>query len=955
MKRLSYLIISIVMILSYNVCFASETQSPLISKDINGNGIVNSSDLQRLYTHLNGTYPITDENVLKIADVNQNGEINSLDLQSLYMFLKTSGDSSSNENEDNTQTTFNLVFDTETSTIDLGEDWQKYRYKYIDDEYIYTPSQRFLTKNGHLSDSIYRDSICVMLADDLSKSQIIKTPDVFENVYYKKETKCIELGDDWNKYEYISIPSSTLYNNFNAIYTPNYRKSIDDYGVDLKEPTKNVLIEAESGDNTFNEMYVLIALKANHEAYMRISVPSINLIRYDKETASVDLGVEWKNYKFIYGGPRIAPYTPSQRVLYRNDHYYYDLSSTSTTFGGNSIRIMMSGDENQSVEIETPSVFEGITYNEEEETIDLGENWEKYLFSYSTSLEIPSYVAGDYIPTQRVLKKYGDILEESEIGLYKKLYVYIRLKTTGRVYKIILLREREVTEIPEITYDEETATIDLGKYWRKYRYSYSDISGEFGTIYEPQTQVIKRNENYITNNGSLFKGRYVHIMLKLDDSISRTIEIPEIFADVEYDEETQTLDLGTDWEKYNYTYSDRSLDSFSIEEIGELHTPTQKTLTKVSEITDENLSKAFAAKYVYVGLKADPTQYKRICTPGFVVDSFVYDAESASIDLGDDWKKLKYSNHRSELGFYGAIYTPSQRFLTRSDYAVAGNGYSFEEDYVYIFENYDSDDYAKIATPSPFTNVKYDTETKVVDLGEDFDKYYYTFNNRGNYNTEDFKFEDFHEPSQRYLTKVDMYEVADETEFSGSYVYIILKNNIKSFKRIYTPSDIPELVFDMETGTVDLGPNYKEFWYSFKNVSGEFPTSWHGVSKRKLTYIDATKSYGGNQINGKYLYVATEDLETDYKVIEIPDLFEKVTFDTETQTLDLGDDWKKYVYDCSDSAKYQPHKCFEPTSRIITKYVDGGERQNTFEGKYLYIMLEANEKSYKLIETTIEE
>lgn len=837
MKKLLYLIVLIVMILLCNVCLASEIQSSVNGKDINGNGIVNSSDLQRLYTHLNGTYPITDENTLKTADINQNGEINSSDLQSLYMFLKTSGDSNSDENEDNTQTTFNLAFDVETSTLDLGEDWQKYRYKYVNDDYIYTPSQRILTKNAHNNpNAIGGDSICIMLSDDLSKSQIIETPDVFESVYYNEETKCIELGDDWNKYTYISIPSSTLYNDYSKIYTPNYRKSIDEYGLELKNPTLNSLVEGENGDNTFNEMYVLIALKANHEVYRRISVPSMNLIRYDIETGSIDLGENWENYRFSYGPKGFGPYEPSQRTLFRNDHYYLYCTSNwyennkqppreqvnGTTFGGECIHIEVSGDSTKSIDIDTPDYFDDISYNEEEETLDLGENWEKYAIAIYDDKKLRQTVPSDYIPTKQVIKKYGDILEEGEIGLHEKLYAYVRLKTTGRVYKIILLRDCAVTEIPEITYDEETATIDLGKYWRNYQYSYSDISGEFGTIYDPQTQVIERNENYKKNDGSLFKGKYVHIILDLDEPIYRVIEIPDIFTDVLYDEETQILDLGADWEKYIYIYSDKLLDLNSHREFVE---PIQKTLTKVSEITEENLGKSFAGKYVYVLLNSAHTQYKIIYIPQFIPGSYVYDSETASVDLGKDWRNLKYS-YNDVSGDISAIYTPSQRFLTRSDYAVAGNGYSFNKDYLYILNGYDTTNYFQVEAPNPFANVKYDTETKVIDLGEDFDRYYYTCNNKRPYNVEDFNFAEFYEPEQRYISKTDGNSFGVGTEFCGSYVYVILKNNINSYKQIYTPSDIPELVFDIETGTVDLGPNYREFTYSYSDISGELPSWW---------------------------------------------------------------------------------------------------------------------------------
>ena len=54
--------------------------------DVNGNGEVNANDLQRLYTHLNGTNSLTGD-ALEVADVNGNGEVNANDLQRLYTHL----------------------------------------------------------------------------------------------------------------------------------------------------------------------------------------------------------------------------------------------------------------------------------------------------------------------------------------------------------------------------------------------------------------------------------------------------------------------------------------------------------------------------------------------------------------------------------------------------------------------------------------------------------------------------------------------------------------------------------------------------------------------------------------------------------------------------------------------------------------------------------------------------
>ena len=59
----------------------------LLKGDVTGDGNVNSLDHSRLYAHLNGTRPLTDEYALKCADVTGDGNINSLDHSRLYAHL----------------------------------------------------------------------------------------------------------------------------------------------------------------------------------------------------------------------------------------------------------------------------------------------------------------------------------------------------------------------------------------------------------------------------------------------------------------------------------------------------------------------------------------------------------------------------------------------------------------------------------------------------------------------------------------------------------------------------------------------------------------------------------------------------------------------------------------------------------------------------------------------------
>lgn len=55
--------------------------------DVNGDGVINGQDLQRLYEHIKGENPLSVE-ALPLGDVNGDGAVNGQDLQRLYEHIK---------------------------------------------------------------------------------------------------------------------------------------------------------------------------------------------------------------------------------------------------------------------------------------------------------------------------------------------------------------------------------------------------------------------------------------------------------------------------------------------------------------------------------------------------------------------------------------------------------------------------------------------------------------------------------------------------------------------------------------------------------------------------------------------------------------------------------------------------------------------------------------------------
>ena len=64
----------------------SGAATPLLG-DVNGDGVINGQDLQRLYEHIKGEKPLSVE-ALPLGDVNGDGAVNGQDLQRLYEHIK---------------------------------------------------------------------------------------------------------------------------------------------------------------------------------------------------------------------------------------------------------------------------------------------------------------------------------------------------------------------------------------------------------------------------------------------------------------------------------------------------------------------------------------------------------------------------------------------------------------------------------------------------------------------------------------------------------------------------------------------------------------------------------------------------------------------------------------------------------------------------------------------------
>ena len=55
--------------------------------DVNGDGIVNGNDIQRLYSHITGASTLTDDDALIVANANEDTAINGNDIQRIFAHI----------------------------------------------------------------------------------------------------------------------------------------------------------------------------------------------------------------------------------------------------------------------------------------------------------------------------------------------------------------------------------------------------------------------------------------------------------------------------------------------------------------------------------------------------------------------------------------------------------------------------------------------------------------------------------------------------------------------------------------------------------------------------------------------------------------------------------------------------------------------------------------------------
>lgn len=568
------------------------------------------------------------------------------------------------------------------------------------------------------------------------------------------------ISENLKKYVAIAIENGLMRGNANGTFDP-----------------KGNLTRAQVAQLMINSIEVLEKISIYDES-MKYTFPKFS---YNESTGIIDLGENWNSYKYSYSEKKDtigSLYTPSQRYISYNGYSNVNENRENNRFCGNYVYVVDKYNTKNFVSIKVTDPFRRIEYDAKEGQIDLGANWKKFEYSYTNN----SSMGTVYMPAQRVLT-YSNYSERD--GKVQETfcgnYVYIYIKDNHESYTRFTLSEP--SELPEFEYDEEDGTIDLGANWQNYKFSYS-TRNSIGSIYTPSQRILSYNRHSDVNENkenSRFCGNYVFIMQADDLNNYTTIEVTNPFEKVSYDKEVGQIDLGTDWEKFEYSYTNNS-------SMGTVYVPAQRFLT-YSNYSEKgrNVQETFCGNYAYVYLANNPASYTSfVLSEPTKMPKLEYDEITGRIDLGAGWRGYKFMYYDEKFdSIDGELYTPSQRFLTYNMQTYFDAYDAFVGKYVYVVDKYNYNRFARVDIKEPFIDVKYDEYTDTIDLGANWKNYSYgyglTYDACGQIYT----------PAQRTLT----YEWDDGTKntknmstFCSNYVYVYLKANTDSYRYVYIPN-----------------------------------------------------------------------------------------------------------------------------------------------------------------------
>lgn len=773
--------------------------------------------------------------------------------------------------------TLNLKEKNNISFQDVTKEHWAYNYIEVASKYLSAYKGENDTLFFRPSDEAVREDVAVsvvMAAGLQDSSYKLSTLNKFSD----KEN----ISENLKKYVAIAVENELMRGNADGTFNP-----------------KGKLTRAEVCQLMHNSLSVLEKIVLDEE---KIKFPTFE---YDEETGTVDLGKDWKKYKYSYGTKIKKIRKPSSQVLTFNE-----LEEGNDYFSGKYLFIIDAQHEDNYVKIKIVNPFDDVSYDSEKNTLNLGSGYKNFKYGYSDSLDD---VKISYTPSKKILT-YSEEAKDNGGTTFGKKYIFVALKQNKACYTYFEIetqtKENEETNTSktDIKYDVNTGILDLGENWNQYVYlDEYNASVERGTKYTPSQRYLTYTEELertfyfepskynvegeckreiLVKSKNVFCGNYVLVMKKDNINDSVKIETKNPFAEIKIDRMSGTIDLGKNYTKFLFSYGN-DVDGFSN---FEKYTPSKKWIN-YSNSNNRDKNSTFNAMYVWISLKANPNS--RACYNMSNI-LYTYDNETYTVDLGENWKDYIYTAIDSDVlssSFKNSMYTPSQRVLSCN---YQGDRIVY---YFYILNKKNPNNYVKIKVKNPFASVHFFQASLAVYLGPNYKDFVYCYGN-----SED-NMSAYKKPSKASLK---FSEQESNSTYNGKYVTIALAKNLNVK---YCIKDIVPLryVYDSKNGTLDLGEDWQ-------NKLVYFARSLYTPTQRVLNYRSTTveadqetedrddfdiKIQGGvDFFMADAVYIIDKNDRSIYKKIQTRNPFENVYYykTGKERYVHLGDEYKNFVY-----------------------------------------------------------
>lgn len=773
--------------------------------------------------------------------------------------------------------TLNLKEKNNISFQDVAKEHWAYNYIEVASKYLSAYRGENDTLFFRPSDEAVREDVAVsvvMAAGLQDSSYKLSTLNKFSD----KEN----ISENLKKYVAIAVENELMRGNADGTFNP-----------------KGKLTRAEVCQLMHNSLSVLEKIVLDEE---KIKFPTFE---YDEETGTVDLGSDWKKYKYSYGSKIKKIRKPSSQVLTFNE-----LEEGNDYFSGKYLFIIDAQHEDNYVKIKIVNPFDDVSYDSEKNTLNLGSGYKSFKYGYSNSLDD---VKLSYTPNKKTLT-YSEDAKDNSGTTFGKKYIFVALKQNKACYTYFEIetqtKENEETNTSktDIKYDVNTGILDLGENWNQYVYlDEYNASVERGTKYTPSQRYLTYTEELertfyfepskynvegeckreiLVKSKNVFCGNYVLVMKKNNINDSVKIETKNPFAEIKVDRISGTIDLGKNYTKFLFSYGN-DVDGFSN---FEKYTPNKKVLN-YSNSNNRDKNSTFNAMYVWISLKANPNS--RACYNMSNI-LYTYDNENHTVDLGEDWRDYSYTSLDSDKLYYkNLMYETSQRVL---NYGTNCPGYLGK--YLYILNRKNPYNYVRIRVENPFASVHFFQASLAVHLGAPYYKdFVYCYGN-----SED-NMSAYKTPSKPYLS---FSEQESNSTYNGKFLTIALAKNLNVK---YCIKDIAPLRYNYNSkkGTLDLGEDWQ-------NKLVYFARSLYTPTQRVLNYRSTTveadqetedrddfdiKIEGGvNFFMADAVYIIDKNDRSIYKKIQTRNSFENVYYykTGKERYVHLGDEYENFVY-----------------------------------------------------------